>query len=79
MHSPSTSLTPTCFQNLLFREGPLLLFELRNSFAVLSISACFLLLATRSWALWTAAVTGGSGGGPVPTIGATLADFATEE
>lgn len=78
---PSTSCTLTSFQNLLFRApGALDLAsaDVRIRLACLSISACFFLLSTRiraAAARSSAAMSamGGSGGGPVPTTGATSA------
>lgn len=78
---PSTSLTYTCCQNRFFRS-PLLspLFfapaaveaAARRSLAWRNISACRRRRATRE-STWSLAGTGGSGGGPVPYTGTTLA------
>lgn len=82
MYVPTTSLMETSFQNLLFNTGAfgsagllLLPLFLRMSLACLSISACLFLLARRSSTAYSAAGVGGSGGGPVPYTGTTLAGF----
>src|SRR3569833_1910019 len=76
--SPSTSLTLTSFQNRRLSSPDLPsppegFCADRIPRACLSISACLLLRATRSRASASALGTGGSGGGPVPHMGTTLA------
>ncbi|RBQ86213.1 hypothetical protein VDGD_20775 [Verticillium dahliae] len=86
---PSTSWTRTSFQNRLLSPPltPFIDAALRISCAISSISACLFRRASLAAASWlsllsaenSAADRGASGGGPVPTTGATSAVLKTVE
>lgn len=70
--SPLTSLTLTSFQNLFLNVVTLPLSAFRITLVALSSSACLLRRSILSLE-GLATGSGGSGGGPVPTMGTTLA------